>query len=463
MALVLGLVLLALGGYAAVGPAGVLGRVGGEGLRLPDTRVNALGAHIVEVDEESWQEACLAADLPDFPNPSGLEIEPIRRLVEASRRWAEAGEGDELGRMGEIALALELHDTAIGYFAAARELGAARVRWTYLLGAEHQIVGEQEPALAALEEARRMEPDYGTTHVRIGALHLERGELEAADASYAEAATLPAAPASGLIGRGRVALERRDFAAALELLEAALRITPQDFLAHRLRSRALAGLERTEEAAAAAALAGELPMYRGWLSFDPRLQEVQAAAGTQRSLENALRIALSSGDMARARQAVDELLARVPKSPQMLSLAAQIHANSGGLERAQELITTAVELDPLNLDRLGSQVEIAMAARKLDVAREAARRYCDQAPGEGRGYQLLGRVLYLEGRGDEAVAELERAVALEQDEATHRLLLADVLQGLGRNAEARTVLEALLAREPENAQARQRLAALPPG
>ena len=46
------------------------------------------------------------------------------------------------------------------------------------------------------------------------------------------------------------------------------------YLAHRLRSQALAGLGRLDEARAASDISNLLPVYRGWLSVDPWLAEV---------------------------------------------------------------------------------------------------------------------------------------------------------------------------------------------
>ena len=448
--------------YALLGPRGVLPRPKPEGraLPMPEVEVAEDGSRRARVDPAEWSMAFSASGLPMLPDPNGLELVPVQRLVEASRRWVATGEGDELGRMGEVVMALELHEAAIDYFVAARELGSQPERWAYFLGAEYQRIGASEAAVEALEAARALDPGYGTTSTRLGALYLDLGDLEEADAAYGRAAESEPAPSAGLVGRARVALERRDFEGALGFLEGALRLAPGDFIAHRLRSQALTGLGRTEEAAEAARVSNELPPYRGWLSFDPRLGEASEAAGTQRSLELAMNAALARRDLRAAAAAGEALLERLPESPQVHSVLAGIQANAGNTGRALELAQRAVELRPDDLQALRSLADIASSVGALEEGGRAAEAMVELAPDSAVAHQTLGRALFLQGRTDEAVGALRRAIRLEPRESRHRLLLVDVLQRTGRLEEARLDLQELLSIDPQNAEARQRLEGL---
>jgi len=450
----------ALWGYVAIGPRGLLPRPAGIGLPMPEQQINDQGAVSARVDAAAWVDACEEAGLPILPDPNGLELEPLRRLVEASRRWAESGDGDELGRMGEVAMALELHELAIDYFAAAKELGTRRARWTYFLGAEYQKIGATDAALHELEEAREADPAYGTTHLRLGTLYLELAELERADEAFARAAERPPAPSAGVVGRGRVALAERSFDAALGYLDTALRTSPRDFIAHRLRSQALAGLGRAEEAALAARISNQLPPYRGWLSFDPRLAEAHEGAGTQHSLELALNAAIARGDFQAAAVAGEALLERLPRSPQLLSVLSGVLANAGQLPRALELARRAVDLEPDNLKALRSLADIASSAGEFEVGTRAAEAIVRLAPESAEAHLTHGRALFFEGRLEDSLAALRRAVSIEPRVAKYRLMLVDVLQRASRFDEAKLELQGLLAIEPGNAQARQRLEAL---
>ncbi|MCP3918918.1 MAG: tetratricopeptide repeat protein [bacterium] len=460
------LVLLVLGtvwGYVAFGPAGVLGGGAGASLPMPAERVNALGGKVAEIDAEAWRAACRDAGLPELPDPSGTELVPVRLLVEASRRWSETRDPEELGCMGEIALALELHEAALDLFAAARASGGDHERWSYFLGVACQTLGYNRSALAALEAARAADGDSMTTHARIGALHLEVGELDAADRSYARAAELAPTESIGPRGRARVALVRRDYEGAFAHLEHAVRAEPRDYLTQRVLAQALAGLGRLEDAVLAAERSNRLPFYRGWLVDDPRLAQAHARAATQRSLENELNAALSRGDLGAARRAGEALLERLPRSADVLSVFARILANSGELARALELATAAVDIEPEGAKLLTTQADIAIAARDFAAAAGAAELLRALEPASGTPHQILGRVRLLEGRGDEAVAELRQAISLEPQNLQHRTVLVEVLLRGGRASEAEAELEGILAIEPSNAPAQQQLEGLRAG
>ena len=313
---------IAVWGYVAASSTGQSHDPSTAALPMPRKVTNELGSPIAQIDAAQWRAACVQAGLPELPDPNGLEYEPIRRLVEASQRWGQERDGDALGRMGQIALALELYEPAMDLFAAARRLGTQSETWNYFLGVSCQQVGHSQAALEALQAARAANPDYGTTSLRIGALYFDLAEFDLAEESYVLATQSPPAPAAGWVGRGRVAVARRQFEAALNHLGEALRATPGDFLAHRLRSQALAGLDRFEEAAEAAKTSNRLPPYRGWLTFDPRLGEAHQIANTQRYLETSLSVAMSKGDMQAAAQAGERLLERLPNSVQVLSVVA---------------------------------------------------------------------------------------------------------------------------------------------
>ena len=441
-----------------MGERGILAGEFAAELPLPESRTNELGSLIAYVDPLQWSGACDDLSLPRLPDPSGIELEPVRRLVLASRAWSDARDGDALGRMGEIVSAIGMHEAALDLFAAAEVLGREEARWSYFYGVACQQLGRVGVATEAFERALRLEPDYGTSYLRLGALHYEAGDLDAADTRYREASELPATSAAGLVGRGRVALEHRDFTTALEFLDRALRSAPRDYLAHRLRSRALAGLGRLEDARAASEAADRLPKHRGWLSFDPRLAEAHVAASTQLALENALNVALGSGNLPAARAAAEALLARRPGSADVRTVLARIVANAGDPKRAQELVEEAARLEPRNADVLAAKAEISLATGELAACAEALDTLRQVDGRAARTHQLAGRLLYLQGLNAEAIQALKLAIASAPQELGHREVLVDVLLGSERRAEARAELEAILVIDPSHARARSLLA-----
>jgi tetratricopeptide (TPR) repeat protein len=460
LSLVGGLLSAATWAYVGLGPSGLLPRAPGLGLTLPERSLSEQGATSAKVDLGQWQADCKAAGLPLFPDPNGLEFEPLKRLIEASQRWAANADGDELGRMGEIAMALELHEPAIDLFAAARALGEDVARWNYFLGAECQVIGASAAAIEALQEARDLDPSYATTYTRLGALYFELGEFEQADKNYALASRRQPSPTAGIVGRGRVALAQRDFNKALQFLDTAVKATPKDFLAHRLRSQTLASMGRTQEAATAAQLSNTLPSYRGWLTFDPRLADAHKAASTQHSLEIAFNLAISQGNLQAATRSGEALLKRLPDSPQVLAVLSRILANSGKVARGLELAQRAAQLEPQNLQALGAVADIASLAGNYAAGEQAAKARVALAPKDALGYRSLGRLYFVQGKVEACLEQLRIAVRLQPRDASHRLMLIDVLKRAKRFDEAELELEGILAIDPNNVEAKGHLKAL---
>lgn len=455
-----GLLSAATWAYVGLGPEGLLPRKVTSGLSLPERDINEQGSATARVDFAVWEAECQAAGLPVFPDPHGLEFEPLRRLIEASQRWGATADGDEIGRMGEVAMALELHEAAIDLFAAACRLGNDTERWYYFLGSECQVIGSSEAAIKALGKARDLNPDYATTYTRLGALHFELGEFEDADKNYMLASQRKPSPTAGLVGRGRVALAQRRFDAAIGFLDAAVKATPRDFLAHRLRSQTLASLGRTEEAAAANKLSNQLTEYSGWVTFDPRLSNAHKAASTQHSLEIEFNLAIANKDLQSAAIAGEALLERLPKSPQILSVLSRIMANSGKAVRGLELAQRAVELDPKNLQALGAVADIASLAGDFEAGIRAVQTWAALAPSDAKAHVALGRLHFVQGNAEQCLKELYIAIRLEPKEPSHRLMLVDVLKRGNRFDEAEIELEGVLAIAPDNVEAAQLLKAL---
>lgn len=447
--------LVALAGYGLLGPPGLAPRGPVPDLPEPAKVLDATGAPRAAVDGVAWRAALEAAGLPELHDPSGLEHEPVARLVARSRDFTRRGDADALGRMGEVMLALGLDRDATGLFLAARELGRDAARWEYLVGVALQSAGDLVAARVALERAAALQPDYGVTHARLGAIHLEEGRLDEADAAFARGAAQGPSPAASLVGRARVALARGDAAAALAFADDAAQRTPRDYQAHRARASALARLGRTAESDEAARMAATLPQYKGWLSHDPRLAALDAASGTTLSLERALDVALQSGDLATAAATGDALVRVAPGSVDILRTVASIHANRGQLTRAAELAKRAVELAPDDISTLSTCAEIAIAAGDAATMDAVTSRLLERDRGRAASWALVGRARFVGGRHADALDAVERAESLAPRDESLPLLRAEMLRQLGRLDEANAVLDAALGRDPSFAEVRR--------
>lgn len=443
-------------GYALLAPAGALAPRPAD-LPEPPRSTGSLGAPVARLERAPWLAACLAADLPDVELAAEIEHEPMRRMVAESRAWTQGRDADALGRMGEIALALDLGEPAVDLFTAAAGLGKERARWLYLLGAALQQQGRLALAVTALREAQSLDPKLGVARARIGRALFELGESDAARVEFDACLLADPTRALGHIGLARLALARGDAKTALSSLDAAGALTPGDYVIWTLRAQALVALGRADESRRDSERAARLPRYRGWLSFDPPIQQCNERARAFAHVEAKFGAAQSLGDVTRMATLADELAARVPLDAEAWRRAAASQVAARNMPAARERIERAVELAPLSVPVLCTASEIAMASEDRVRALELARRAVAADPASAFAHEVLGRASYLNGDRLAALTHARRAVELAPAEHDKRQVLVEILLGLQRLDEAELELETFLAVAPEHPWAKAQL------
>jgi len=409
------------------------------------------------IDWSAWSAWHAEAGLPEPGTVSSIDAIPVRRLVESMRRWADTRDVNALGEAGETYLALEDHRTAIRFLAAATALAPQDARWIYLLGCELQAVGEIKPAISAMQRAIQLDAGYATAHARLGELHLESGELMEAEASFRAYQERAPSISLGYVGLGRIALARGDAAAALELFSKAVQMTPNDFLAWRLLSRAAAATGASELAVRAARQAERLPIYRGWLSFDERLREVQLRVRTQTALENELRAMLSAGPSDQAIELLEELLSRRPMDANVMAMLARARLDRGEPEAARRITDEAIALEPASAPLHALLAMVHITADSYEAAHFAIDDALRLDPGMAAAWELRGRTLMLQRNWAEAAEALERAVELDPGGVGAMQMLAMSQANSGNIEGARGTLEAILELKPSHGPAREML------
>jgi len=445
--------------YSLVAPAGAL-LARHSDLPEPALSEGALGAPVARLERGPWLAACAAADIPDIELPVEVEYEPLRRMVAESRAWTRMSDADALGRMGEIALALDLGDAAVDLFSAAASLGKERARWNYLLGAALQQQGRLAFAVFALGDALALDPSIGVARPRIARALFELGESDAARSEFEACLRAEPTRALGHIGLARLALARGDASSALASLDAAGALTPGDYVVWTLRSQAMASLGRAEESRRDAERGAKLPRYRGWLSFDPLVQQCNERARTFSHIEVSFGAAHARGDIPRMAALADELATRVPKDAEAWRRAAATQVAARQMPAALERIARAVELAPQSAPTLCTASEIAMASSDNAGALELARRAVAADANSAFAHEVLARASYLTGDFPSALLHARRTVDFAPREPDKRQVLIEILLGLQRFDEAALELEAFLAIAPEHPWAKAQLSAL---
>ncbi len=236
-------------------------------------------------------------------------------------------------------------------------------------------------------------------------------------------------------------------AKALERIDAALRAHPEASELHRIRGSALA-------AQSAGEAAGK--------SFE-RALELDAA--NARALLGLALLAEGRGDLDAAVALYDRAAAAEPDASEARTAAARIQLARGAAADAEQRFEAALRANPRDALAARELASILLSrkrgaeARALDLSLRAVR--FGQRAGD---FAVHSQVLLAQGSPEKALAAAERAHELEPDSPSIRFHLARALIAVGRAGDARAELERALAGGafPEEAEARQALASLPP-
>jgi cytochrome c-type biogenesis protein CcmH/NrfG len=142
----------------------------------------------------------------------------------------------------------------------------------------------------------------------------------------------------------------------------------------------------------------------------------------------------------REKRLAEEWLSRQPDNVSAKWFVARTTARSGGTARALQLFRECVEAAPANFDvRLDYALGLQMAG-ELDEAVVQAKRVAEQQPGLERAHDLLVDLYRLRNDGEAVIAELERWVGKEPENAkSWRCLAGEYLRRDGAGDTARAL------------------------
>jgi tetratricopeptide (TPR) repeat protein len=159
-----------------------------------------------------------------------------------------------------------------------------------------------------------------------------------------------------------------------------------------------------------------------------------------------------NGEFTRALQRLERGLIEFANSPQLLYLRGIVHENIGDIPAAEADFRAILVVDPENVSALNALgYTLADHTERYDEAYDLILRALALRPDDAAVIDSHGWVLFRLGRFEEALNELERAYELMPD-AEIASNLAVVLWELGRQEEARRIVDEALAREPEHAR-----------
>ena len=278
--------------------------------------------------------------------------------------------------------------------------------------------GDLEKAAAALEVAAQKGPQQAEVQVGLGDLDLARKAGDAAVARYRQALVLDPGSARARYGLARGALARGDEKAALGELAQALALDPR--LAPALLAQATIHWRRGDLAAARQSLEAAV-------ALDPRSAVARARLGA---------VELESG---RADAAVAHLEAAVNLDGSLAEargwLGRALLARGEGV-RAVDQLRIAVRLEPGSADHhlwLGAALESTNAPAEAEEEYRAAQA---RDPRRIEPSERLAALKAAQGRCQDGIPELQKALKVAPREQRLRVAVGDCLRKLGKNAEA---------------------------
>ncbi|MCS7091572.1 MAG: tetratricopeptide repeat protein [Verrucomicrobiota bacterium] len=291
-------------------------------------------------------------------------------------------------------------------------------------------------SLRLVEVAQAEAPHDPWLHLQRARLLQARGELDEAGRAAARVVELVPGAAEAWSLLGLIQAQRRQFESALEAFDRVARQNPQHVWALHNKALALARLGRTNEAIRnfERLLAFKPHFGPGWLSLGMLLE--------------------ASGRAEAARPCFEKALKNRIRRPGDLALLARFCKARGWWEAAVTNYLDALALHPADAQL---HMEVGQCWVQLNRRADAVRHFAEAvrlAPGSVQARFLYGLELARSGEAAAAERQFREAVRIMPDLLEARLNLALTLMDQGRLTEALAELDAVLARDPQNASAR---------
>ena len=379
-------------------------------------------------------------DLTKLGNLVQKQIRDRQTALSTIRQKPDASVGKlaiAFGDMGRYYQTYDFFDAAEACYRNAHQLAPQVYAWPYYLGHLYRRRAKLDKAVKMFESALERKPDSIAALVALADTHLLANRLDQAETWFKKALELDASCAAAMAGRGKIAASRRDFTAAVEHFEAALKAQPNADAIHYSLAMAYRSLGNREEAAAHLEKRGKVAAGVA----DPLMAELERLRTGGRFFEQR---GVSSGEAGKLTDALRDIHKAIEADPKN----ATAHANlgtalglSGQTEAAIEAFREALRLDPefvqahfnlaVLLDRQGASDE---AVEHFRQAIQRDPQYLDAQLG-------LADLLATLGDHETAVSHYAQAIKIDPAHRAARLRQAVALGRAGRYAEARQRLQ----------------------
>jgi cellulose synthase operon protein C len=374
----------------------------------------------------------------------------------------------------------------LGDFAAAeQDLGEARkhmpadlasgdqARLLASLGEVELALGKVDAATATQGELARVAPNALVTQVLAARIALARQDYSAATAMLQRAVTMAPNMVTVRFLLGAALFAQGNLGQAEQQLSQVVQSAPENLAARKMLAQVQLKLGHADSA---------LQLLQGAEgAHDPQLDMLLGVAQLQRGqqpsalayLEKAaaanptdakLRLDLAAAYLSAGQPGKSvELLAPMKQSPDELRRAGLLAAAllaSGDVPRAREQIDALIAARPKDATALMLGVEFNLQQRDFARARGLAQRALDAAPQNPQLLLARARVEARAGKADDASQWIDKALALDPGNAAAHLAQAELAMRRGDVVVATRALEDLRRRDNGSIDARLQLAAI---
>jgi tetratricopeptide (TPR) repeat protein len=266
----------------------------------------------------------------------------------------------------------------------------------FVLGRIQQARGATAPATAAYLETLKLQPSHAEALLRLAELSLVGVRLEDARRYASDALRVRPDYPEAVVIQARANMGLGNLSAAQDSLKQLNERYPQSAIVQAQLGTLYAVKQDMQGARAA---------YERALTFDPNALEPIAGL---------VNMDLQSGKAAAARARVDAALARSPKSPGLLMVAAQAYMSTGDVPKAEQLLRSAISADPTRLAAYGMLAGIYVRQKRLDAAITELEQVAQKQPDSVGAPTLIGILLEQQNKITEAQTRYEQIVRVHR-------------------------------------------------
>jgi tetratricopeptide (TPR) repeat protein len=386
--------------------------------------------------------------LPEFTIPESLDAE-IRSLVDdhVERVREDPSNAEQLGQLGLVFEANALWQQARPFFDAAALLAPREPVWAYHAARATQKLGDFDGAVAAMHAVVESFPSFAPAQHHLGDLLLGSGDIDGADAAFRRAVSLRRKSPEGHVGLGRVALERRDYAAAITALEHALSLQPGHKMAAFLVGRAYRRLGRTEDADRAQARGEDAE--ESYIPDRTSRDLARYSLGYSTRLDHAVGL-IRAGKSADALVVLEKMYQERPRDLMVMNNLAVAYRRMNRAREALVILDAGIAAHPDAFGTYINKADCLASLKQYPQALAAANVAIGKAPQIAQAHFERGKALLFMGEFASARESLETAIGLDNRRPGFHQFLAQTCLRLKDLAGARAALEELLLLTPQN-------------